>query len=212
MAARGDRDIIVVGASSGGIHALTQLVSALPADLPAAVAITIHRSPDSASYLPGLLARSAGKAVEDARDGQAIQRGHVYFAPPDHHLLFRYGVMRLDRGPKQHHTRPAIDPMFVSAAEAYGERVIGMILTGNLSDGVAGLVHIKSRGGISLVQDPQEAEYPSMPQNAITYDSVDAIFTAETVQPLLQELVRGEPVERARLSAERGRRSTGRTR
>jgi two-component system chemotaxis response regulator CheB len=160
------RDIVVIGASAGGVEALSRLVSALPADLPASVFITIHFPSQGISVLPRILARAGKLEVEHAEDGEKIKHGRIYVAPPDRHLLLSRGVIRLVRGPTENGNRPAIDPMFRSAAVAYGPRVIGVVLTGNLDDGTAGLMAVKRRNGIALVQNPMDAMFPSMPASA----------------------------------------------
>ncbi|MEX2472015.1 MAG: chemotaxis protein CheB, partial [Gemmatimonadota bacterium] len=136
------RDIIVIGASAGGVEAFSYLLEHLPADFPAAIAMTLHRSPVFPSLLPKVLNQHANLKCEEPKDGDAFKAGHAYVAPPDHHMVVRQGLLRLERGPKHHHSRPAIDPMFQSVAVEYGDRVIGVLLTGNLSDGVAGLIAI----------------------------------------------------------------------
>lgn len=183
--------MILVGGSQGSIPAIKTLLGGFPSDMRAAVGITIHRGLTFQSTLAQLLGRNSGLPVEDASNGRLFQAGHVYLAPPDHHLVLRSGAMWLDHGPKHHHVRPAVDPMFISGARAYGSRVIGVLLTGNLSDGVAGLVSIKKHGGMSLVQDPDEAEAPSMPRNAVAFDDVDAVFPIARGSFLLRDLVRG---------------------
>lgn len=191
------RNVILIGGSQGAIPALKALLGGLPADLRAAIAVTIHRSPTFISTLGALLSRHSPLPVAEASHGKLFEQGRVYLAPPDHHLVFRSGAMWLDRGAKQHHVRPAVDPMFSTGAKAYGPRVIGVLLTGNLSDGVGGLVCIKRHGGLSLAQDPEEAEAPSMPQNAITFDDVDAIFRMTAASQLLARLVRGATISQA---------------
>jgi two-component system, chemotaxis family, protein-glutamate methylesterase/glutaminase len=185
------RDVVVVGVSAGGVQALTALRSALPPDLDAAIAITMHRSPSQSSVLVSVVARKSAIPVIDAVDGQPFERRRLYVAPPDRHLLFSGDRIWLDRGAKHHHTRPAVDPMFASAAENYDRRVIGVLLTGHLSDGVAGLVEIKRAGGLSIVQDPQEAVAPSMPRNALRHDHVDLVFKLDALAALLGVLVTG---------------------
>jgi two-component system chemotaxis response regulator CheB len=185
------RTVILIGGSQGAIPALKTLLRGLPPNLNAAVGITVHRGATSQGGLAALFQRHCALPIEDANHGELFKRGRVYLAPPDHHLVLRSGAVWLDHGPKQQHVRPAVDPMFASGAKAYGSRVIGVLLTGNLSDGVAGLVAIKQRGGVSLVQDPQEAEAPSMPRNAIAFDDVDAIFGIAHASSLLNDLVQG---------------------
>src|SRR4051812_45742702 len=195
MAAHPRRDVIVIGASAGGFEALTELLSRLPPGLPAAVAITLHRSPQGRSSMVPVLARKARIEVIEPATGDRFARGRVHVAPADVHMTVGQHSIWLDRGPKQHHSRPAIDPLFRSAADSYGARVIGVLLTGNLSDGVAGLIHIGAHGGLSLAQDPKEAPSPSMPLNAVLYDSVALTFKMDELHEVLLALLAGEPVE-----------------
>ena len=152
------REIVVIGTSSGGVEALTKIVGGLPKDFPATVLIVMHTSPHSPGYLPKILTRAGHLPVTHAEDLERISRGHIYVAPPDQHLLIEpRGYIRITRGPKENRFRPAIDPLFRSAALAFGPRVIGVILTGSLDDGTPGLKAIKRRGGLAIVQDPVEA-------------------------------------------------------
>ena len=178
-------DIIVVGTSSGGVEALQRLIVRLPADLPAAVFIVLHRPTDSPSLLVEILGSISALPVAHAVDGEAIERGRIYIAPPDRHLLLEQERIRLTRGPKENRFRPAIDPLFRSAAYTYGSRVIGVVLTGNLDDGTAGLWAIKDRGGIAIVQDPDEATFPSMPSSALANVSVDYRLRLDEIAPIL---------------------------
>ena len=187
------RDFIGVGASAGGVEALIGLIGALPADLPGTVVVVIHRSPLFEGCLPTVLGRRARIQVLEAEHGARVERGRVYIAPRDHHLVVEGDRFLLDRGPKQHFTRPAIDPLFRTAAHVYGARVTGVILSGNGGDGVSGLIAIKAAKGISLVQDPGEAAYPSMPRSALRYDDVDAILPLARIPEVLLQLCRGEP-------------------
>ena len=189
MTARQRRDIIVIGASAGGVEAVQTLLSNLPRDLPAALAVTIHRRP-VASLLHEVIGRHSALEVVEATDRMLFKKGRVHLAPPDQHLrLGAAGCVRLDRGPKYHHTRPAIDPLFESAANRYGHRVVGVLLTGNMSDGVTGLNDIKAAGGLSLVQRPDDATHPSMPRNAVLFDHVDRTFRLATAHILLEAVV-----------------------
>lgn len=196
------RDIIVIGASAGGVKALTRLCSILPTDLPASIFIVLHLSPAGPSLLPKLLDRVCKLRVTTALDDEVPRAGHVYIAPPARHLLLRPGRMILSRGPEEHHVRPAIDALFRSAAVAYGSRVIGMLLSGVLGDGTTGLVHIHHAGGVSVVQDPSEAQWPSMPRHALEHDHVDHCVRIEQMPELLQRLVSESPAPGPGLSAD----------
>jgi two-component system, chemotaxis family, protein-glutamate methylesterase/glutaminase len=190
------RDIVVIGASAGGVEALRELVEGLPRELPAAVFIVLHVSPGGTSVLPQILARRTTLAVAAAGQGDPIERGRVYVAPPDHHMLLDDGHVILTRGPRENGLRPAIDPLFRSAARAFGPRVIGVVLSGALDDGTAGLKMITDSGGLGLVQDPAEALYPSMPQHALEYDAPRAVPLAEmadTICAMLDEPVPLDP-------------------
>jgi two-component system, chemotaxis family, protein-glutamate methylesterase/glutaminase len=184
------RDVILIGASAGGIVAMHQLLAVLPADLPASVFLTLHLSPYFSSNLDQVLGRSSQLPVKTAEDLLPIERGTVYVAPPDRHLVFADGVMRLERGPKENLHRPCINVMFRSAAEQYGERAIGVILSGLLDDGAAGLWEIQQRGGVTIAQDPEDAEYPSMPPAAIQGFKVDYVARLAEVGMLLDGLTR----------------------
>jgi two-component system chemotaxis response regulator CheB len=158
--------VVVVGASAGGIEALQRFVRALPPNLPLALLIVLH-VPASGSLLPQILARVASYPAAHAVDGEPIQPGRIMIAPPDHHLVVEERVVRVRRTQREDGYRPAIDTLFRSAAEALGPNVVGVILSGALSDGAQGLATIKRHGGLTLVQDPDEARYGSMPQAAI---------------------------------------------
>ena len=184
------KDIIVIGSSAGGVDALCRLCSALPADLPAAVFVAQHLSPSARSVLPQLLARAGPLPALSPVDGQAFERGHIYVAGPDHHLLVREDKVLVRRGPYENRTRPAINALFRSAAVAYGSRVTGVVLTGLLDDGTDGLIAIKAAGGTSIVQDPDDAEWPSMPKNAVKRDHVDRIVPLSEMGALLADVAR----------------------
>jgi two-component system chemotaxis response regulator CheB len=189
------RDVVTIGASAGGVVALMRLLELLPSDLAATLTIVRHRSPFHETQLPLVLGRRAGLTVLEPTDGEAIQRGVVYVAPRDHHMVLYDGMVRLDRGPKQHRTRPAIDPLFRSAAAIYGRRVVGVLMSGMGGDGVSGLIDIKQSGGISLVQSPAEAQFPTMPSRAIREDDVDAALTVDGIAEALPVLAAGGVVE-----------------
>ena len=172
-AALSRRGIIVVGASWGGVDALRQLAAALPPDLPAALFIVLHMTPESPSMLPHLLARAGPLHACHPRDGEVIRNGVVYVAPPDHHMLLERGTVRLSTSARENRCRPAIDPLFRSAARVYGSRVAGVVLTGAQDDGTAGLLRVKAAGGVAIVQDPAEAFCPDMPRSALARVDVD---------------------------------------
>ena len=184
--------IVVIGASAGGVAVLRTLVAGLPADLNAAVFIVLHMPPHTPSRLPEILAPNSGMPVWPAEDEQVIRPGQIYVAPPDHHLMLDRVRMRLTSGPKECRVRPAIDVLFRSAAAAYGPRAIGVVLTGMLDDGTAGLWAIKDRGGFAVVQKPDTAEHPSMPESAARYVAVDASVALEDMAAELVRLVARE--------------------
>jgi two-component system chemotaxis response regulator CheB len=192
-----NRDLIVIGASGGGIDALRRIVGGLPRDLPAAVAVVIHQWQRGPNVLPEILRQSEALAVTEAADGMTVRPGTVYVAPLDHHLLVEAGSFRVSHGPRENRVRPAIDPLFRSAARVYGPRVVGVVLTGSLDDGTAGLLAIKRRGGVAVVQDPRDALYPGMPQSALDYVSVDHCVPLGEVPPLLVDLTRRDARPRA---------------
>ena len=167
------KDIVVVGASAGGMDALQKLVSRLPAGLPASIFVVWHLSPGLKTVLPAVLSKAGPLPAINPEDGDRIQPGYIYVAPNDHHMLLEKGYMRVARGPKENRFRPAIDPLFRSAAYVYGPRVIGVVLTGALDDGTAGLWTIKLRGGTAIVQEPSDALIRSMPLSALDNVEVD---------------------------------------
>jgi two-component system, chemotaxis family, protein-glutamate methylesterase/glutaminase len=188
------RDIVVIGASAGGLHALLELFARLPVKLQASIFVVVHTSPDGTRLLPEILDRSGASNVAYAKDGEPIERGRIYIAPPDHHLLIKRSVMRVVRGPRENRFRPAVDPLFRTAARAYGARVIGIVLSGGLDDGTHGLELIKRHGGIAIAQDPQQAVMPSMPLSAIQNVEVDYILRPSEIGAKLPLLI-GEAVE-----------------
>jgi two-component system chemotaxis response regulator CheB len=167
------KDIVVVGASAGGMEALRTLAGHLPGDLAASLFVVWHMAPDGASVLPRMMGEAGPLPAAHPRDREPIVPGRIYVAPRDHHMLLEAGHIRVTRGPKENRFRPAIDPLFRSAAYAYGPRVTGIVLTGGLDDGTSGLWTIKLRGGTAIVQDPEEALLPSMPLNALRNVEVD---------------------------------------
>ena len=182
------KNIVVVGASAGGIEAVRTLVGSLPADFPASLFIVLHTSPEAPSMLADILDRSGRLPSLTPDDGERIRPGTIYVAPPDRHLLVEPNRVRVTRGPKENRFRPAIDPLFRSAAQTYGPRVVGVILTGYLDDGTAGLWTVKQLGGTAIVQDPADALVPFMPLNAMTHVEVDYSLPVEEIAPLLVRL------------------------
>lgn len=187
------RDVIVIGASAGGIEALKTLFAMLPATFPAAIFVVVHLSAESPGLLPVIFEHVSQLPVVQAVDQEPIRAGRVYVAPPDQHLLLEPGWMRLTHGPKENRFRPAIDPLFRSAAYAFGPQVIGIVLSGMLDDGTAGLWAVKDRGGLAVVQEPSDALYPSMPQSAARSVAVDYRLRINEMAAMLAQLV-GEPL------------------
>jgi two-component system chemotaxis response regulator CheB len=188
-------DIIVIGASAGGVQALSKLVAALPPKLPAALFIVLHIPAEPPSLLPQILSRDAMVPVAHARNGERIETGRIYVAPPDQHLLIESSRIKLVHGPKENLHRPSIDTLFRSAARWAGRRVIGVVLTGARDDGTAGMRAIKQRGGITVVQDPIEATFPSMPMSVMQDISVDYSVPLKEIGPLLTRLVQEPAAE-----------------
>ena len=184
-----NHDVVAIGASAGGNHALKSLVRALPADLPAALLVTLHVWPMRESNLATILSGLTDLTVQFGREGDPIRPGNIYVAPPDHHLLAAGPRLMVRRGPRENGSRPAIDPMLRSVAISFGGRAIGVVLTGNLSDGSAGLQAIKRCGGITVVQDPTDAEFPEMPRNALALSAADHVVSLDRMVPLVIKLV-----------------------
>jgi two-component system chemotaxis response regulator CheB len=184
------RDIIVIGASAGGVQALSTLVADLDPNLPAAVFIVLHLSANVPSLLPNILAREAKLEVAHAVDGEPVKSGRVYVAPPDQHLIIENGGVRLVYGPKENLHRPSIDALFRSAARWAGSRLIGVVLTGARDDGKVGMRAVQQRGGITIVQDPLEAPFPSMPMSVMQEIKVDYSLPLREIAPLLNILSR----------------------
>ena len=196
------RDIIVIGSSAGGVDALQRLCAALPADLPASIFVAQHLSPSARSVLPQLLDRAGPLPALCPVDRQESERGHIYVGAPDLHLLIRPRRILMRRGPHENRTRPAVNALFRSAAVHYGARVIGIVLTGLLDDGTEGLIAIKATGGLSVVQDPKDAEWPSMPSHALKRDHVDHSVPLAELAALLNRLTREEAGPTVPLSEE----------
>lgn len=181
-------DIITIGASAGGVEVLKWLVAELPADIPAAIFVVQHLRATAPSLMVEILNSTGSLPAAHPYDGEHIQCGHVYVAPPDHHMLLWHGHIHVVRGPKENGFRPAIDATFRTAARSYGPRVVGLVLTGMLDDGTAGLLAIKRRGGTALVQEPAQAAFPDMPTNALRYVAVDAVLSTTEMPSMLTHL------------------------
>ena len=190
-----NRDIIVMGASAGGLSALNRIISSFPTTSMRRFSSSGISLPMPTSMLPEILSRAGKLEARHPADGESIQPGRIYVAPPGH-LLLEAGRIRLAKGPKENRFRPAVDPLFRSAAYAYGARVVGVVLTDALDDGTAGLWAIKDRGGIAVVQDPAEAEQPSMPSSALNNVQIDYCLPISEIPPLLVTLTQ-QTVEQA---------------
>ncbi len=189
--------IVVVGVSAGGMDALTRLVAQLPEDLPAPVFIVHHMSPDTTGNVVVAAMNKHGKLkCTHAQAGERFVNGHIYLAPSDHHMMICKGKILITKGARENRSRPAIDPLFRSAAVAYGNRVIGVLLTGDLDDGTSGMTAIKRCGGTCVVQDPKDAAYPDMPQNALNRVKVDYCLPLAEMGVLLSRLVKSKFGER----------------
>jgi len=185
-----NHNIIVIGTSAGGMEALCRLVEPLPADLPAAIFVVQHLSADAdIHYLRKRLANHTKLSCVIAEHNSHITQGAVYMAPPDHHLLIDEKHILVAKGPRENQFRPSIDPLFRSAAAFHGSKSIGVILTGFLSDGLVGMETIKRSGGITVVQDPSDAEYPDLPRNILRHVKVDYSVPLSEMGTLLEKLV-----------------------
>ncbi len=182
------RDIVVIGASAGGVTALRELVESLPADFQASIFIVQHLSPSTPSILPHILSRAGVLKAVHPKDGDPIVSGQIYVSPPDHHMLLENDRILIKKGPKENRFRPSIDALFRSAAYQYGARAIGVVLTGLLNDGTSGMWSIKRMGGLGVVQQPEDAEYPSMPTSVLEYVAVDYITPLNEIASLIYAL------------------------
>jgi two-component system chemotaxis response regulator CheB len=189
------RNVIVIGASAGGVAALMQLFAGLPGRLAAFIGVVLHRGAVP-SELVHVLGRHSSLPVVEPNGQTRLKQGVIYLAPPDHHLLFDVGMASILRGPKEHSTRPAVDPLFRSAAAAYGKRVVGVQLTGCGEDGVSGLLHIHEVGGLAIAQDPEDAYMPYMPLNALRSDHIDGVVPISQMASVIEALAKGEAVSK----------------
>lgn len=193
--------IVAIGASAGGVQALSRVMRGLPADLPAAIFVVLHIPAHSHSQLDQVLQAVTALTVTTAVDGELFERGHVYVAPPDRHLVVDAERIRLTHAPRECRVRPAVDVLFRSVAASHGPRVIGVVLTGALDDGTAGLRAIKERGGIALVQDPATAEHRSMPESACRRVDVDGVLELEDLSTEIVRRSLHAPAHEPRLGA-----------
>lgn len=182
-----NRDVIVIGGSAGALPVLKQLFSRLTPALPAVVLVVVHVPASSRSALPTILERSGRMSVRHAQDGQPLRVGHAFIAPPDRHLIVRDGHLRLTTGPRENGHRPAIDPLFRSAARCYGDRVVGVVISGALDDGCAGMLAIKLGGGWLIAQDPASADYSGIPSAVIEQVGVHDVVQASHLAALLEQ-------------------------
>jgi two-component system chemotaxis response regulator CheB len=189
------RYVVVIGASAGGLDALRTVVAALPPTFPAAICVVLHTSPQSPGVLDEILGRAGALPAIKVGARAALEPGKIYVAPPDCHLVVEPGRVHATKGPRENRFRPAIDPLFRSAAQVYGPAAVGVILTGNLDDGTAGLLAIKQLGGVAVVQDPHDALFPSMPLSALRYVAVDHRVPLAAIAALLVKLTTSPPAE-----------------
>ena len=181
--------IVVIGGSAGALRPLQRILSELPANLPAMVCVVIHMPDDSPSALARLLARAGPLDAEFADDHLPLRPGRVAVAPPGNHLLVHDGTLALSQGARENGVRPAIDPLFRSAARAAGPNVVSVLLSGTLDDGAAGTAIVRAGGGVTIVQDPAEADFPDMPRNAIHTGEVAAVLPVAAIAPAIRAAV-----------------------
>jgi two-component system chemotaxis response regulator CheB len=191
------RDIIVIGSSAGGVNALQEIVASLPQDLNASIFIVQHVTPGAISLLPRILTYKGNLSAVHPADGEIIRQGMIYVAPPDHHMIIERDRILVKKGPKENRFRPSIDALFRSAAYSYGPRVIGVVLTGMLDDGTSGMWSVKRLGGIGIIQTPEDAAFPSMPNSVLEYVKVDHVLPLADIASKLAELVTSSAVDPA---------------
>jgi two-component system chemotaxis response regulator CheB len=199
-----EQRIVVIGASAGGVEALVKIARDLPRDFPAPVCVVLHIPADSPSLLSHILSRQGGMPAKEAEDGELCLPGVIYVAPPDRHLLVdREGTLSVVRGPRENRARPAVDPLFRSAAVAFSNRAIAVVLTGSLDDGTAGLIAIKERGGVAIVQDPADALYPSMPGSAVAHVDVDRVVPMSAMGSAILSAINDAPPKPRQFGSQR---------
>jgi len=187
------RELVVVGTSAGGIEALQRLLRSLPSNFDATLLIVLHTSSHGGSLLPEIFQRASWMPVTHPADGEVIRKKHVYVAPPDFHMIVEGNLLRVIQGPRENLHRPAIDPLFRSAAASWGRKVIGVILTGLLDDGTSGLMVVRAQGGAAIVQDPATAMFSSMPESALEQVPDAQVLPLSGIPGALQALL-GEPL------------------
>jgi two-component system chemotaxis response regulator CheB len=192
-----ERDVVVVAASAGGIEAFGQLLAGLPADYSGAIFVVVHLPEEAGGALASIFGRAGALPVSMAEHGESIEPGHVYVAPANQHLLVSGGQVLVRRGPRENGHRPAADPLFRSAAYYFGPRVVGVVLSGTLNDGTAGLQAVRTHGGVAVVQDPDDAAYGGMPRSALSQVGADHVVAAVEIGPLLARLGRERAPESA---------------
>lgn len=197
-----NRDIVVVGASAGGIMALTELLKSIPTGFTASIFVVLHLPASSPSLLPLILSRAGQLKAVHPVDGEVIKPGLVYVSPPDHHILLEGNRVLVKKGPKENNFRPSIDALFRSAAYVYGPRVIGVVLSGLLNDGTSGLWSVKRLGGITIIQEPADAEFPNMPLNVLNYVKVDYSIRASDMGLLVKKLTTERASKKPTISKE----------
>lgn len=184
-----DHALVLIGASAGGVEAVRDVVTALPADLDATVLVVVHIAANATSTLPEILSRSGSLHAAHAQDGDGLEPGRILVAPPDRHLVVGSSNVRLTRGPKENNHRPSVDMLFRSGAASHGPSVIGVVASGNLDDGTLGLIEIKAAGGTTVAQDPDTARFPSMPLSAIINDHIDQVAAPYAIAAVISEFV-----------------------
>jgi two-component system, chemotaxis family, protein-glutamate methylesterase/glutaminase len=186
------RCLVVMGASAGGIQALREVLGGLSRSLPAAVLIVLHTPSAGGGLLAQILGRMTALPSQSPHDGEAIQTGHVYVAPPNFHMTVEDGTLRVLQGPRENMSRPAIDPLFRTAARFYGSRVVGLVLSGLLDDGALGLMVVRSHGGQAIIQDPETALFPGMPRSALAQVPDATVLPLREIAAAIERLAQGD--------------------